>query len=139
MSEYIEAQTSITNRAILVDALCAMGFPRDGIEVHDSPKPLVGYLGDSRQQLAHVIVRRRCVGSSSNDIGFVRGEDGKFSAIISKYDREDNKATKYNAKWLGKLQGHYAVLSEKKYWQAQGYVVQQRTDAKGLVHLTVEK
>jgi hypothetical protein len=72
---------------------------------HGNPQQLIGYIGDRRTQKAEVIVRRKFVGGSSNDIGFARdGETGNFSAIISDYD-----GYKHGALWLQNLTKDYLV------------------------------
>jgi hypothetical protein len=75
-----------------------MGFL--DVEVHDTPQNLYGYQGDSRTDTAHVIVRRKYVGESSNDIGFLRNSEGVYEANISEFDRYN---LKYDEEWLGKL------------------------------------
>ena len=46
-------------------------------EVHIEPQHLQGYQGDNRAQKAHIIVRRKYVGGSSNDLGFLYDEKKK--------------------------------------------------------------
>src|ERR1022692_4804250 len=68
----------------LVEGLTAMGYR---VEVHAEGAALVGYHGDERRETAHVIIRRAQLDSASNDIGFVRGKDGRYQAILSEYER----------------------------------------------------
>ena len=85
MSAYTEAQCAIKDQADLVAALEEM-FGKGNVEVHESPTNLYGYTGDRRADLAHIIVRRRHVGGSSNDVGFRREADGSWTAVVSQYD-----------------------------------------------------
>ncbi len=87
MSEFIDVETVYSDCDALVDALVEIGVKKENIEVHDKPKALVGYQGDAREQLANIIIRKRYVGSASNDIGFVKGADGKYKAFVSAYDK----------------------------------------------------
>jgi len=74
------------------------------IEVHEEPQHLYGWHADRRPERAHIIIRRKFIDSASNDIGFVRQEDGSFQAIISDYDRNIG----FNPDWLKKVKQGYA-------------------------------
>ena len=80
--------------------------------------PLIGYHGDERPERAHVIIRRAQLDSASNDIGFVRGADGRFRAILSEYDRSIG----YDAQWLGKVHQHYKEKQTLAVAKAKGYI-----------------
>ena len=105
----------MNDQACLVDSLQEMNFRGVGknerpiIESHVEPQNLVGYSGDKRANTAEVIIRRRDVGSASNDIGFKKGTDGSFKAIISQFD-----SGHYNAAWMTKLKQTYAEKKAKK-------------------------
>lgn len=86
MSEYVVCETEMTDLDVLKEALIDLGVPAGHVEVHDVPVALTGYQGDQRQQRANVIIPRRHVGGSSNDIGFEK-VDGKYTVIVSEYDR----------------------------------------------------
>lgn len=135
MSEYVEAETQIRDCPTLVDALMAMGFTREEIEVHGDARPLNGY-DQGQPRRAQVIVRlaalhRAAPGKSVyNDLGFEHAADGRFVAHLP--------GDHYGQAWLGRVQGQYAVRNETRYWKGIGYRVSQRTDAKGMIHLTVE-
>lgn len=73
------------------------------VEVHDIPQHLHGFQGDKRKETAHIIIRRKHVGRSSNDLGFIRKEDGNYEAIVSSYD-----SRKYGESWINQLKGNYA-------------------------------
>ncbi len=120
MSKYSENKTSFKDVDLLVAALVECGYPKECIEVHEEAQHLYGYHGDKRADTAHVIVRRQHVnqymsGGSSNDIGFKRGTDGTYAAIISDYD-----SNKHNKLWLNKLKVGYAEGGIKKQAAKKG-------------------
>ncbi len=90
MSAYKIVECNVKDAQSIKVALMDMGIPERFILVFDSPKALVGYSGDTRNNKAHVIVRREHINKylstgASNDIGFER-KNGKFVAHISDYD-----------------------------------------------------
>jgi len=101
MSAYITLATPMTERQSLLDALADLGFTADEVEVHDEPTALVGYEGARRGQKAHIVIRKRHVGRSSNDIGFLATPTG-YRAFISDYDQ-----SRYGQAWLAKLANRY--------------------------------
>ncbi len=119
MSAYGEFSTVMREGRFLVEALSAMGYQ---VEVHPDGTPLFGYHGDERPERAHVIIRRAQLDSASNDIGFVRGADGRYRAILSEYDRSIG----YDDKWLGKVQQHYKERQTLAMAQAKGYALRSR-------------
>jgi len=104
----------------LCAALGIVGY--DHIEVYDTPQPLFGYHGDERPEKAHVIVRRQYVSGASNDLGFFKGEDGIYRAIISDYD-----SVKHDTSWMNRLKQGYAESRTIATARAKGYVFQGRT------------
>ena len=116
MSRYCTVKTQFTDGDALVDALLETGkWTATQIEVWAKPQNLCGYHGDQRAQKAHIIIRRRHVGRVSNDIGFVKGEDGNYTAIISEYD-----SIKYGAAWIGQLKGNYAYHKVRREQTTRG-------------------
>jgi hypothetical protein len=116
MSRYCEVQTEFKDQDSLIDALVETGKWTTGqIEIHEVPQHLFGYHGDQREQKAHIIIRRKHVGSASNDIGFVKREDGKYEAIISEYD-----SGRYGKKWIGSLTGNYAYHRIRREQESRG-------------------
>jgi len=103
MSAYITLVTPMTDRQCLLAALADLGFGPQKVEVHEDVTELVGYAGDRRQSRAHVVIRRRFVGTSSNDIGFELTPTG-YQAHVSDFDR-----SRYGADWLSELGGRYEV------------------------------
>jgi hypothetical protein len=115
MSAYGEFETTVREQGFLVEALADMGYMA---EVQPDGAALFGYHGDERPERAHVIIRRVQLDSASNDIGFARGADGRFRAILSEYDR----GIGYDEKWLGKVHQHYKEKQTMAVAQAKGYV-----------------
>lgn len=120
MSHYSSVTTKIKSKKDLVKALQKIsgGKWKNCVEVHDEPDNLVGYHGDKREQKAHIIIRRKDVGSASNDIGFVRQKDGTYQAVISDYDKN---SLGYNQEWLDKLSQLYSVEVIKSTAEANGF------------------
>lgn len=104
MSRYCTVKTIFRNSKALINALMETGkWTTAQIEVHNNPQNLFGYSGDKRSQKAHIIIRRKYVGSASNDLGFIRTDDGNYVSVISEYD-----SNKYGKIWIGQLTGNYA-------------------------------
>jgi hypothetical protein len=83
MSEYRVIDVEFRDEKVLIDALKEMGY---NPTVTDESRPLQGYQGDDREQKAHIIIPRKQVGGSSNDVGFERIEKG-FKLHASEFDR----------------------------------------------------
>lgn len=116
MSRYVTVKTQFKDEAALIDALMETGkWTAAQIEVHNTPQNLFGYRGDKRSQKAHIIIRRKYVGSASNDLGFVKGEDGNYEAIVSEYD-----SNRYSQAWIGQLTGNYAYHRVRREQEARG-------------------
>jgi len=119
MSRYCTVKTQFKDEAALVDALMETGeWTRQQIEVHQVPQHLFGYRGDQRPETAHVIIRKKHVGSASNDIGFVKDDEGSYAAIISAYDRG-----RYGEQWVGQLKGNYAFHKVRREQESRGRTV----------------
>ena len=115
MSAYGEFTTVMSEERYLVEGLTAMGYR---VEVHADGAALVGYHGDERPETAHVIIRRAQLDSASNDIGFVRGKDGRYQAILS----EDDRSIGYGSQWLGKVHQHYKESQTLAVAKSKGYI-----------------
>jgi hypothetical protein len=124
ISAYAPFETEYNDQECLVAALAENGYPE--VEVHENAQPLIGYHGDTRVEVANIIVRRKNIGSSSNDIGFVKGTDGKYKAIISDFDRG-----KHNAKWLVGLKVAYTDKRMAKEAKRQGLKLKSRAVVNG--------
>lgn len=110
MSAYNEIETEYTDQDCLVEALKEMGYQP---QVSEKPQHLEGYHGDQRQQTAEIIIPRKQVGGASNDVGFKRNADGKFTAIVSDYDRSSNFNVKKQEQ-LKKLYTEKKVMKQAK-------------------------
>ncbi len=132
MSHYSVCKTKITRKGTLIKALQTIdnGKWANAVEVYDVADNLVGYQGDKRKDKANLIIRRKNVGSSSNDIGFVLAEDGTYQAIISDYD-----SGRHNAAWLDKLNQTYAVETVKEIATDMGYAMESRVEG-GEIYIT---
>ena len=84
MSKYLHFESEVfKDRRLLLSALADLGFT----EVEEGEAlPLYGYEGSRRAETAELVVRRRFVGSASNDLGFRRTPEG-YVPIISEYDQ----------------------------------------------------
>jgi hypothetical protein len=119
MSKYDSFQTTLTEAAPLVAALQALGYP---VELHKDGAPLFGYQGDERPERAHIIIRRQHLSSSANDIGFARGADGRFRAIVSEYDRSSG----FGDAWLGRVYQRYKEERTLAMTRKKGYIFRGR-------------
>jgi hypothetical protein len=119
MSKYAELRTVIDDEALLTEALRDLGYLP---EIASEPRSLSGYLGDERPEKATIIIRRNQLDSASNDIGFARGPDGTFRAIISEYDRSIG----FDDAWLSRLAQAYKERQTMSVANAKGYVFKGR-------------
>lgn len=135
MSHYSSVTTKIKSKKDLVKALqkISSGKWNNCVEVHDEPDNLVGYHGDKREQKAHIIIRRKDVGSASNDIGFVRQKDGTYQAVISDYDKN---SLGYNQEWLDKLSQLYSVEVIKSTAETNGFdFEEEQVNQQGIIYV----
>ena len=133
MSHYTTLDTTIVSAEFLVQALADMGFA--DVEVHEVAQPLIGWRGDLRETQAEVIVRRRHLGRSSNDIGFARNAEGRFEALISEFDRR-----RYDQAWLGKLTQRYAYRVARDNLAKQDFtLVEESMDDDRTIRMTVRR
>jgi hypothetical protein len=123
----------MTDAGALVKALGDMGF--QNVEVHATAQHLQGVGGTTRPQAAEVIIRRKHVGWLSNDIGFQRGPNGSFAAVISDYDLKW-----YSAEWLDRLSQRYAYHVARAKLEEKGFaLVSEQTQANGQIHLVLRR
>lgn len=83
MSEFNVVNVQFKDGDCLVESLQELGYK---CEVHESGAHLKGYMGDQRQQVANIIIRKEHIGRASNDLGFAKKADGTYDMIISEYD-----------------------------------------------------
>jgi len=133
MSHYSVIDTRIASGKHLVRALQDMGFHE--VEIHAEAQPLIGWLGDSRESRAHIIVRREQVGAASNDIGFFQTPGGYFQARISDFDR-----VLFGKKWLDGLTQRYSYHVATDLLAERGFeTVAEGRDRDGTVRLTLRR
>lgn len=84
MSKYLAyPEIVFKSRELLLASLADLGFAQveEGEDL-----ALYGYQGDRRPESAALVVRRRYIGSASNDLGFRLTTDG-YIPVISEYDQ----------------------------------------------------
>lgn len=111
MSEYVVCETNYTSQDVLIEALEDIGITKEMIEVHAAGVALEGFEGGLREQKANIVIRRKWVGSASNDIGFEKQADGSYKAIVSSYDKMrglGQKVLSKNTGGTGELDQQYA-------------------------------
>jgi len=125
MSHYTTTELEVKDIDSFVEALVecwpmarGLEISKKDIEIHDEPVNLVGYMGDNRDQKANIVIRRKNVGSASNDIGFLV-KDGKATAYISEFDN----GAGYKQKWQNRVKQQYAINVTKKAAKQKGYKV----------------
>jgi hypothetical protein len=108
MSKYMTfTGSAFKNRECLLQALAECGY--ETVEEGEALS-LYGYRGDRREETAQIVVRRKFIGSASNDLGFQKTDAG-YVAVISEYDQRymmqgkflTNLRTNYNLKSAEKL------------------------------------
>lgn len=128
MSHSTQIKTRITDAEVLVQALLRVErpkglrcFTRDQIEVHETAAVMMKTYQGHDLGLANIIIRQKDLGLS-NDIGFVRDEDGFYTGVIDAYQG-------YDQVWLQRLFTYYGVEKAKKEYKARGIdVTEDRTD-----------
>ena len=93
MSEYLVVDCDFNDKQRVIEALEAIGY-KGKVEVHEEAQNLIGYQGDKREgKKANIIVRRKDVGGSANDLGFEKVGD-KYLMHVSDYDKKKILVTK---------------------------------------------
>jgi len=111
VSVYVTVDLEINDGDCLRVALEEMGYK---VEVHEEAQPLIGFQGDKRKQKANVIVRRKHVGSASNDVGFLKQDDGTYQMIISEYDMRGKRQQEDFTKRLNQIYAKHKVVKQAK-------------------------
>lgn len=133
MSHYVECNPGFRDRDALVDALLAVGFTCEQIELHDDAGALFGYRGDERPQRAHVILRRQHVGTAANDVGWERLPDGTYRAWISEYDQRH----RFDTTMQNRIRQEYAFAAIARQQRALGRTVQRRELERGELEVII--
>lgn len=142
MSHFTEMEVSYDqkNEKDLIASLEEQ-FGKGNVEVHEDGAALFGYQGDNRLQkpvsspdyapACHLIIRRKHIGSASNDIGYRRLENGKYAAYISDYDKGVFTKDKQNT-----VTQNYGVFVAERNLKKQGWIVKQSKLDNGTIRLT---
>jgi hypothetical protein len=133
MSHYTVIKTRLTDTKALVQALADLDFK--DVEIHASAQHLVGMGGDTRQQSAEIIIRRKHIGWLSNDVGFKRTADGSFEVVVSDYDKKW-----CTTDWMERLIQRYAYHVAKSKLAEKGFeMVSEKAQAGGQIHLVLRR
>lgn len=145
MSHYaeLEVEFDVANEKELIESL-EQQFGKGTVEVHPDGAALIGWHGDDRSKLStkspdyappcELIIRRKNVGSASNDIGFKRGSNGKFSAYISEYD----SSSTFTKPRQGLVAQEYALRVAENQLKAEGWKTFRQKLDDGSVKLTAK-
>ena len=133
MSHYVECKPGFKDQQALIEALVAVGFERNQIEVHAESAALYGYQGDERPQRAHIVIRREHVGTAANDVGWERMPDGTFRAWISEYDSRH----RFNPEMQDRIKQEYAYHAVSRQQRAMGRTVQRRELESGEIEVLI--
>jgi hypothetical protein len=107
MSKYMTfTGTAVKDRECLLNALAECGY--ETVEEGEALS-LYGYRGDRREETAQIVVRRKFIGSASNDLGFQKTDAG-YVAVISEYDQ----GYMMQGKFLTNLRTNYNLKSAEK-------------------------
>lgn len=130
MSHFTCIKTKIIEQEELIGALRDLGYtPEIGRDIR-----LYGYQGDLREDTADVVVRRKELSPSSNDLGFVCADDGTYNAIISEYD------ARALPDLVKKITQRYAERVVLKHVARQGFTMAEREVMKdGSIRLRMER
>ncbi len=96
MPRYRLIPTDVPTSSDLQKTLTDMGLRN--VEVHASPAPLDDWIGRPTDVLANVIIRRKSLGASSDDMGFVRNDEGTYDALVSEIH-----LFRFDKKWFADL------------------------------------
>lgn len=109
MSHFSKIVVKFKDQSCLVEALQRFGFfPM----LHDKPVNLYGWHRDKREQVAHIVVPRNQISSTSNDLGFF-WNGAEYECLISEYDQGAGIAQAgqgLGANFFSKLQHEYINL-----------------------------
>lgn len=97
MSAFITMMTPMTDQECLVEALAALGIPRERLEISATPMTLRGY---QQGRQANVILRKELTGDVWNDIGFLQTSTG-YKAVLS------NDYQRFGTQWLANVGTEY--------------------------------
>lgn len=99
-------ETAFKDRECLLNALRECGYAETE---EGEALSLYGYQGDERKETAQLVVRRKFIGSASNDLGFQKTDAG-YVPVISEFDQR----TMMQGKFLTNLRTNYNLKSAEK-------------------------
>lgn len=142
MSHFSEIPVSYRDTDCVVQALIAIGYKKDQIEVHKIPAPVRDYRNqqttyrwqDQKDErfkagdVAHVIVRKEHVGQTCNDFAVYVDPAGDSKIFACDYSRNGNRCYQpkikalggHSAKFFHKLADEYGYAVAKKHYTARG-------------------
>lgn len=104
MAKLRRIPTSMTSGTRLVAALEQSGLRE--IERVPDLAPLISWRGQPLSECAEIIVRRRSIGATADDLGFVRDAEGRYEAIVSEI-----LLSRFDKRWFAELEKRYAALA----------------------------
>jgi hypothetical protein len=125
-------RTQFTSRYRLRQALDAAGVAYEEVPIGQAERHVYGYRGDERPETATFIVRRKHIGTLSNDLGWTWNGQC-FEEIVSEYDEGCAATTSIRST----VKREYAVVTATEAARAKGYRVKRVDQAKGQVQLVV--
>jgi len=137
MSEYHSVVIEMTNQEAIIEALQEMGY---NPQIHVIPVKLQGYMGDYRNQKAHIVIPKSQISSASNDIGFEKMENGSYKIHISEYDETiaKNEDRGFQVDKIKQLYAKHRLL--KKVDQKLKYKLkQQSVDSDGRIRIRLQR
>jgi len=134
MSHYTEVSIPLNDKEGIIAALsAAYNCDKSCIKISDKGDiPLYGYGGDNRSILKEkdpnyaptcdIVLSKKYVGTSANDIGFKKQADGTYKAYISDYDKS---AWKEKESTFKQTYGIHKVkkAAQKNKWKQKGEIV----------------
>lgn len=131
MSHYVEIKSAYKSPEALVAALEEI-VGKGNVEVHETPQPIVGYMGREGEP-CNIIVRRRRNDEpllpSYGDAGWRRHPDGTFAGTMDAYD----------AGLFAALPQLYARAVTIQQARRQGFTVTETAQPDGALRLTLTR
>lgn len=128
MSHITDVRTKIRDKQCLVEALIAVGFKREEIEVHDKAVSFSTEYSSGTLGHGEVIIRKAAQkahgGEGWNDIGFHKAETGEYLASIDTMGKFSSKG------WLDSVTQQYGIEKAKKEGLAEGHVLLEQSKQK---------
>ena len=107
MSHLMDVKTQINDQESLIKALERMGIDPKLVEIHEKPVFLEDYYKEGNK-FANVVIRRKHFTHCYSDMGFLKGKDGMYKAIV------DDLGINNDREWMNKLNTYYGVERSKK-------------------------